>query len=218
MDVMWEQLTESAESPAVIDGRPTFRRLKKVKYLTPEDGKPLKSAFEEFDRRNIKAYSETPVLYFTNTTLIKGLLHWGKIYNPRIYPVEPPKYFQSSLRKMPSESSSYDDVITFNPAIRGDPLSISKLYNWIYAICRQQNLFEIHQYLEEQKMDYLALSHEKEIIRLLVQNIEPSPTLEERKETIYAYLAALKTTYEADKKSWGTAGWSYTFGWSEWKK
>jgi hypothetical protein len=214
MDAMWETLIKDAEDASINGYQPKIARLKNVKYLKRSDQKYVESALRERDQQ--KTEDEPLVLYFSTATLMKGLFFQGQIYNPSIFPLEPPKYFKVYLGKMPNITSSYEDVITNNHQIRRDNLALTTVSTWVRTIFNGQELFKIHQYIESQNMHFLNLPHEHEICTIYYR--QDGRSIEQKLDEIYkTYLPGLQKRYQEEQSYLSPSGWVNWLYYKEWK-
>lgn len=203
MNAMWEKIRQGAEI-ALYDGEPTRYILKNVKYFKGD----------LFQRTILSPSDQDTTLYFSNTTLIKGLLYQGGIHK-RLYAIENPKYFKNFLCSSSTTiMSDYEDVILNNTRIMWNRVRIEDIMGRIEDCLRRHKLLTIHKVIEARQMTYLNIQHEEAILNLLYDG---NKTLDKNLESIDNYLLEQKSRYEEQQSLFSPAGWANTLYYKEWR-
>lgn len=200
MNAMWEKIIEQADDVLYAE-KPEGRILKNVKYFK---GTLAQTSLTD----------QGTTLYFSNTTLMKGLLYQGEIYK-RLYAIHNPIYFKDCLA--PSSMtimSDYEDVIKYNDRIMWGQVGVHDLDRMVFTFLRYQELVKIHKAIEDKKMTYLNIQHEEAILSLLYDG---DKTINKSLEAIDKYLTEVEKRYTEQQSSWGPRLWD-TVWTKEWKK
>ena len=205
MNAMWEKIIKDAEI-ALYDEKPVGYFLPNVKYFT---GKEI-----DQEKTTPLSIDQSQVLYFSNTTLIKGLLYQGGIHKS-LYALEDPKWFKNFLRPSATTMiSNYEDVIKDNNKIMWVQVGVHDLSRTIIKFLRCQELLNIHKAIEARQMTYLNIQHEEAMLNLLYDG---SKTIDKNLEAIDTYLNEQQKTYASQQIYWGP--WIKEVFWDkQWKK
>jgi hypothetical protein len=166
---------------------------------------------------DLNKYYQSDKFYFSNASLIKGLLVMGKMQ--KLLPewwLENAIYFKDSIGFPPTiYGFPYDDIIQNNAQVRQGDLTVNDVTDWLQDLMRRQTLIKIHKNIQLYKMPYLNTKHEKEILDILR---EEKPLEENMGKILKEYLPNLRKRYQDQQSYLSGAGWADTFYYKEWKK